>query len=71
MAGMGMSPSNLGIEEIKLSKAYIQTNKLCDFNKTMKLVITRVLHRDPFYSDMAKSHLLVSRPAGSVLKHLY
>jgi hypothetical protein len=70
MVVIGMSPSKSGMEEIKLSKACIQVNKLWDFKKATELVMTRVPYRVPFYTDMVGAHLLINRPAGGVFEHL-
>jgi hypothetical protein len=70
MAKIRISPSNPGIGEIKLSKAYIRTYKLWDFEKVTKLVMTWAPYRVLFYPDMVEAHLLISRLAGGVLEHL-
>jgi hypothetical protein len=69
MAKIRISPSNPGIGEIKLSKAYIRTYKLWDFEKVRKLVMTWAPYRVLFYPDMVEAHLLISRLAGGVLEH--
>jgi hypothetical protein len=69
MVGIGMSPSKLGMGEIKLYKACIQTNKIGDFKKAMKFEITRAPYRVSCYPNMVGAHLLVDRPAGSLLKY--
>jgi hypothetical protein len=70
-AKIGTSPSKLGMGEIQISKVCIQTKEMRDFRKTIKFVLTRAPYRVPFHPDMVGAHLLISWPAGDVLKHLF
>jgi hypothetical protein len=62
IAGIGMSPSNPWIGEMKLSKACIQILQDIRFQEITELIETREPYRVPFYPDMIGVHLLISQP---------
>jgi hypothetical protein len=69
MAGIGMSPSNPGIGEMKISRSCIQEIMIRDPREIMKAKISRAPYRIPFNPNVVRAHLLVSRPCGDMLEH--
>jgi hypothetical protein len=71
MAGIEISPSKLGSGEMKLSNACIQTEEVQDYKKARHVVLTRAPYWVSLQPDMVGTHLLISQPAGGVLKHFF